>query len=195
MPIYLYIGEGAGKTTNALGLALRCIGHKKKVVIIQFMKFWKNLGEIKFSKIKAINQYYKIYQFGRPGWIKINKKREKKEKVIVINGKKFKIRSLEKLDRQNCLEAINFTKKIVKRDRDVYLIVLDEIVLANYLGLVKDNEIKGLLEMIKLYNPKCNVVLTGRYAKKYLFKLSDFVNEIKIVKMPKKLSADAGIQY
>jgi len=39
MSIYLYTGEGAGKTTNALGLALRSLGHKHKVIIIQFLKW------------------------------------------------------------------------------------------------------------------------------------------------------------
>ena len=42
--IYLWTGNGAGKTTSALGVSLRAIGHNKKVVIIQFMKGWKNTG-------------------------------------------------------------------------------------------------------------------------------------------------------
>jgi len=189
--IYLYTGDGGGKTTNALGLALRCIGHRKRVVIIQFMKYWKNLGELKFARIKTIRPYFKIYQFGRPGWIKIKKG---KENVVKINGKKFVVRNIEEFDRKRCLEALNFTKQIVKKEKP-YLIILDEIVLANYLGLVKLNEIKELLDFIKKYNKKCNVVLTGRYASKKLIKLSDFANEIKIIKMPKKLFTDIGIQY
>lgn len=48
--VYLYTGEGAGKTTSALGLALRCLGHDYKVVIIQFLKWWKNTGEYKFKR-------------------------------------------------------------------------------------------------------------------------------------------------
>ncbi|RLI23687.1 cob(I)yrinic acid a,c-diamide adenosyltransferase, partial [Candidatus Bathyarchaeota archaeon] len=43
--IFLYYGTGAGKTTNALGLALRCVGHGLKAVIIQFMKGRKDIGE------------------------------------------------------------------------------------------------------------------------------------------------------
>lgn len=191
MKIYLYTGEGAGKTTNALGLALRCIGHKKKVVVVQFMKFWKNLGELKFAKIKGIGKYFKIYQFGRPGWLKIKKG---KASLVKINGIKFKVRSIEELDRQRCLEAINFAKEITMKEKP-YLLVLDEIILANHLGLVKDNELIELLEFIKKHNAKCNVVLTGRYASKKLIKLSDFANEIKILKAMKKLEADEGIQY
>ena len=47
---------------------MRCIGHKKKVIIIQFLKWWKNTGEYKISKEKWIKNYYKIYLFGREGW-------------------------------------------------------------------------------------------------------------------------------
>ncbi len=191
MAIYLYTGEGGGKTTNALGLALRCIGHKKKVIVIQFMKYWKNIGEIKFSKIKGIKKYFKVYQFGRPGWIKI---RKNEKNVVKINGKKIIVRNIEDLDRKRCLEALNFTKKIVKKEKP-YLIVLDEIVLANYLGLIKTKEIEDLLNFIKKQDKKINVVLTGRYASKKIIKMSDFANEIKIIKMPKKLFADVGIQY
>ncbi len=191
MQVYLYTGEGAGKTTNALGLALRSIGHKKKVVIVQFMKWWKNLGELKFAKIKSIKRYYSIYQFGRPGWLKI---REGMNNIIKINGKKFKVRSVQQLDRIRCLEGIKFTKQIVKKQKP-HLLVLDEIVLANYLKLISFEEIVDLLKFIKKYNNKCSVVMTGRYASKQLIDLSDYANEISIIKMPKKLSSIPGVQY
>jgi cob(I)alamin adenosyltransferase len=188
MAIYVYTGEGGGKTTNALGLALRCIGHKKKVVIIQFMKYWKNLGELKFAKIKAMKPYFKIYQFGRPGWLKI-KKGEKN--VVKINGKKIIARDIEELDRKRCLEALNFARQVVKKQKP-YLLVLDEIIFANYLKLISLQEIKDFLDFAK---HKCHIVMTGRYASKELIALSDFANEIKIIKMPKKLFTDIGIQY
>lgn len=57
--IYLYTGTGAGKTTNALGLALRSIGHKRKVVIIQFLKWQKNIGEYKIRNL--LTPCYEIY--------------------------------------------------------------------------------------------------------------------------------------
>jgi len=46
----LYTGRGAGKTVNALGLSFCAVGHKRKVVVIQFSKWWKNLGNIRFRK-------------------------------------------------------------------------------------------------------------------------------------------------
>lgn len=191
MQVYVYTGEGGGKTTNALGLALRCIGHRKKVVIIQFMKYWKKIGEIKFSKIKSIKKYYKIYQFGVPGWIKIKKGKENK---IKINGITLKVRDIKELDRKRCIEAINFTKKIIKKEKPK-LLVLDEIILAYHIKLITYKQIKELLDFIKKNSPNTDVVLTGRYADKKIISLGDYVNEIKIIKMPKKLSATEGIQY
>ena len=60
--IYNFTGDGAGKTTNALGLALRSLGHGHDVIVIQFMKWWPT-GEVKFT-----HPNYKIYQYGREGW-------------------------------------------------------------------------------------------------------------------------------
>ncbi|MGE4494214.1 MAG: cob(I)yrinic acid a,c-diamide adenosyltransferase, partial [Methanosarcina sp.] len=47
--VYIYTGEGEGKTTNALGLALRAVGHGYSAVIIQFMKGRKYIGEYKIK--------------------------------------------------------------------------------------------------------------------------------------------------
>lgn len=66
MTVYLYTGSGAGKTTNALGVALRTVGHEKRAVVIQFMKWRKDTGEYKVRK--KLQPYYEIYQFGRKGW-------------------------------------------------------------------------------------------------------------------------------
>lgn len=60
--IYVYTGDGRGKTTAALGLALRAVGQGKKIVIIQFMKTKINSGEYKIQKILGEN--YKLYLFG-----------------------------------------------------------------------------------------------------------------------------------
>ena len=65
--IYLYTRTGGGKTANALGLALRSVGHGRKVVIIQFLKWWKNTGEYKIRH--KLEPFYEIYLFGRDGWI------------------------------------------------------------------------------------------------------------------------------
>lgn len=182
--VYLYTGTGAGKTTNALGLALRSIGHKQKVVIIQFMKWWKNIGEYKIrNKLKP---YYQIYQFGRPGWLKVDGKNE-----IKYRGMKFKVRSVEELDKKLAEKALNFAKEKMLKEKP-HLLVLDEINLAVHLGLLKVEEVLKFLEKIP---KRTQVVLTGRYAPKELIERADFVNEIIEVKYPKEFVTTKGIQY
>jgi len=166
--VYLWTGSGGGKTCNALGLALRCVGHNQRVVIIQFLKWWKNTGEYKIrNKLKP---YYEIYQFGRKGWIGLNNLNEK-DKKLAEDGLKFAERSLRK-----------------RPD----LLVLDEINLALYCKLL---DIKEVLKFLNKIPKKTTVVITGRCAPKELIKRADFVNEIRDVKHPKKIPTTKGIQY
>ncbi|MEM5829255.1 MAG: cob(I)yrinic acid a,c-diamide adenosyltransferase [Candidatus Aenigmatarchaeota archaeon] len=182
--IYLYTGTGAGKTTNALGLALRAVGHRQKVIIIQFLKWWKNIGEYRIRNM--LKRYYKIYQFGRPGWLKVDGKHE-----VKYRGMKFKVRSVEELDKELAKRALKFAEKKMIEEKP-HLLVLDEINLAVYLGLLKVEEVLELLEKVP---KRTQVVLTGRYAPKELIDRADFVNEIIEVKSPKELVTTKGIQY
>jgi len=166
--VYLYTGEGAGKTTNALGLALRCLGHGYKVVIIQFLKWWKNTGEYKFRK--KFPDKYQIFQFGRKGWIGLDKLNERDKKLAQ--------------------EGLEFAKKIVKEKPR--LLVLDEINLALHCKLLDVNEV---IEFLKTVPKQTSVVLTGRYAPRELVEFADFVNEILDIKHPKEIPTVKGIQY
>jgi len=167
--IYLYTGSGAGKTANALGLALRSVGHKHKVVIIQFLKWWKNTGEYKIRK--KLEPYYEIYQFGRKGWHGLS--------------------NLGEQDRELAREALKFTEKTVK-EKKPHLLILDEINLALHCNLLS---LKEVLEFLNRIPEKTNVVLTGRFAPKELVKRADFVNEIIAIKYPKEMVTTKGIQY
>lgn len=167
--VYLYTGTGGGKTTNALGLALRSVGHKHKVVIIQFLKWWKTIGEWKIKKLLA--PYYEIYQFGRSGW----------------RG----LKNLNERDKRLAEKGLKFAKKILK-EKKPHLLVLDEINLALYCKLL---DIKEVLEFLDTVPPRTDVVLTGRYAPMELVKRSDFVNEIVDMKHPVKIPTTKGIQY
>ncbi len=167
--IYLHTGTGAGKTTNALGLALRSVGHKHKVVIIQFLKWWKNTGEYKIRV--RLKPYYEIYQFGRKGW----------------HG----LRRLTVQDKRLAEKGLEFAKQVVKKKKPK-LLILDEINLAVYCKLIDVDE---LIRFLKSIPKKIDVVLTGRYAHEKLIKAADFVNEIVDIKHPKKIPTTKGIQY
>lgn len=102
--VFLHTGTGSGKTANALGLALRSVGHRRKVVLIQSMKWWKNIGEYKIRKMLA--PYYDIYQFGRKGWIGLD--------------------NLNEEDKELAKRALSYAEKIVKQ-KSPHLLILDEI--------------------------------------------------------------------
>ncbi len=167
--VYLYTGTGAGKTTNILGLALRAVGHRQKVVIIQFLKWWKNTGEYKIRN--RLKPYYEIHLFGRKGW----------------KG----LKSLGEKDRQLAEKGLEFARKVVK-EKKPRLLGLDELNLALYCKLL---DVKDVIKFLDNLPKSTDVVITGRHAPRELIKRADFVNEIKAVKMPKKLKSRAGIQY
>jgi cob(I)alamin adenosyltransferase len=167
--IYLYTGTGAGKTANALGLALRCVGHKRKVIIIQFLKWWKNTGEYKIRKKLA--PYYEIYQFGRKGWHGLN--------------------NLSEEDKKLANNALKSAERILKKKKP-HLLVLDEINLALHCKLLN---VKDVLDFLDAIPKKTDVVLTGRFAPKELVERAEFVNEIVDIKHPKEMVTTKGIQY
>jgi cob(I)alamin adenosyltransferase len=167
--VYLYSGTGAGKTANALGLALRSVGHKRKVIIIQFLKWWKNTGEYRIQKM--LEPYYEIYQFGREGWIGLG--------------------TLGEEDKKLAEKALKFAEKIVN-EKKPDLLVLDEINLALYSQLL---DVKDVLRLLDKMPKGTDVVLTGRFAPQELIDRADFVNEIKEIKSAKTTVTTKGIQY
>jgi cob(I)alamin adenosyltransferase len=181
--IYLYYGTGGGKTANALGLALRSVGHEKKVVIIQFFKWRKDIGEYLIKDKLGPN--YEIYQFGRPAWL------GKEEKTAEFAGEKFKVESIKKQDKELAKKGLEFAAQIMK-DKKPYLLVLDEINLAVHWNLL---EVKDVLELLDKVPKETTVVMTGRYAPQELIDRADFVNIVQDVKMPKDFKLTEGIQY
>lgn len=167
--VYLYTGTGAGKTTNALGIAMRCVGHKQKVVIIQFLKWWKSTGEYRIKN--KLKPYYEIYQFGRKGWVGLKRLKEE--------------------DKELAQKGFEFAKKVVKIKKP-RVIVLDEINLALHCRLLDKKEV---IEFLLNLPPETDAVLTGRYAPEELWDVADFVNIIVDAKHPKELIATKGIQY
>ncbi|MEM4188282.1 MAG: cob(I)yrinic acid a,c-diamide adenosyltransferase [Candidatus Hadarchaeum sp.] len=168
--VYLYTGEGGGKTTNAFGFALRAIGHGYKVIIIQFMKGWEDIGEVKACRRLAPE--CEVYQFGR------------KEFVDPKNP------SLE--DKRLAEEGLAFARKALKKKPK--LLVLDEVNLAAAFGLIK---VKDVLKLLDKVPPSTVVMLTGRRAPRALIDRADFVSVIEDVKHPamEGIPARKGIEY
>lgn len=181
--VYLYFGTGGGKTTNALGLALRSVGHNKRVVIVQFFKWKKDIGEV-LVRDKLV-PYYEIYQFGREVWL------GEKEQTAEFGGEKFAVENVKNHDKQLAKEALDFAAKVM-REKKPHLLVLDEIGLATQWRML---EVKDVLKLLENIPKETTVVMTGRLAPKDFIDRADFVNEVKQVKMPKHFKITEGIQY
>ena len=181
--IYLYIGTGGGKTANALGLALRSVGHGKKVVVIQFLKWREDIGEYLIKNRLA--PHYEIYQFGRKAWL------GEKEKTEEFAGEKFEVECVKSVDKELAKKGLYFARKILL-EKKPHLLVLDEIGLVTHWKLL---EVKDVLELLDNVPKETTVVLTGRLAPKELADKADFVNIVQQVKMPKGFKPTEGIQY
>ncbi|HTY91730.1 MAG TPA: cob(I)yrinic acid a,c-diamide adenosyltransferase [Methanocella sp.] len=182
--VYIYYGTGAGKTTSALGLALRSIGQGRKVVIVQFLKWWKDTGEYKITG--RLKPDYEVRQFGRPGWICRNAGRgEVNEGGVVL-----KVRGIEEADREMARKGLEFAgQKLAEKPG---LLVLDEICLAAHMGILAVEDVLGLIRDLPA---ETDVVMTGRFAPIELMERADFVNEIVPRKFPGKLVTKRGNQY
>jgi cob(I)alamin adenosyltransferase len=181
--VYLYVGSGGGKTANALGLALRSVGHNKRVVIIQFFKWKKDIGEMLIRDKLA--PYYEIYQFGREVWL------GEEEKTAEFAGEKFTVENVKRHDKELAKKGLDFAAQVMK-EKKPHLLVLDEIGLATQWKLL---DVKDVLKLLDNVSDETTVVMTGRLAPKELVDRADFVNEVRHVKMPKKFKLTEGIQY
>ncbi len=169
--IHIYTGSGEGKTLTAVGAAVRAIGHGFNVVIVQFMKGRKDVGE--YIALKQLKPRCKIYQFGRREFIDLE--------------------NPHAVDYELAKAGLEFTKKLVRRKKPDVLI-LDEINLATATGLLRLEDVLQLLEEAR----DCMlIVLTGRRAPKELIEKADLVTKMQEVKHPLKAGVNArkGIDY
>ena len=172
--VIINTGEGKGKTTAALGLALRAAGHGQRILILQFIKdAWKT-GESKI--MERLKPEIEMEQLGK-GFIKF---------------KDGKLQITEK-DRENAEESLRYAiEKINSGKYD--LVVLDEINNIIAYGLV---DIRKVIGLIKERPIGLSLVLTGRGAPDELIDIADTVSEIKEIKhaYSKGIKAKKGIEY
>jgi len=171
--VIVYTGKGKGKTTAALGMALRAVGYNYKICMIQFIKGSWHYGEMTSSK--RLEPEFELTAAGK-GFVGIMD-----DKSPIDEHKKI------------ADEALSIAQeKITSKKYDI--IILDEINYAVNLGLLKLGDV---LELIKNKPPNVNLVLTGNYAKDELIDLADLVTEMKEVKHPFKsgIKAKKGIDF
>jgi len=168
--IHLYTGNGGGKTTAALGVAMRALGQGRRVVVVQFMKGRKDIGEYKIQK--KLGNAYEVFQFGRREFV--NLKKPSKEDEELAN------------------EALGFAKEVMREKMHPHLLILDEINLAAAIGLIDK---KKVVEMLNEAPSGIDIYMTGRYAPKEFISISDYVTSVEDKKQPAKMAARRGIDY
>ncbi len=166
--IQVYTGNGKGKTTASLGLALRAAGAGLKVYIGQFIKAGP------WNEIKALKSFknIKVEQFGRG---------------CFISGKPAK------RDIQLAEEGFERINKIILTKK-YNLVILDEINVALNLKLIEKEKV---VRLIKSVSVETELVLTGRNAHPEVIKIADLVSDIRDRKhyYRKKIRARKGIEY
>ncbi len=165
--IYVFTGDGKGKTEASIGAAVRARGHGKRVIFIQFMKGLPT-GEIEPLKSLGVE----VYRFGR-------------EKFVDIKNPDPEDINLAK-------EGLEKARELM-RERP-FLVVLDEINVAIAAGLLDVNDVLDFLDSIP---EETNVILTGRYAKEEILEMADLVTEMREIKhyFKKGIPAKEGIDY
>lgn len=151
--IQVYTGNGKGKTTAALGLALRAAGHGLRVYVGQFLK-GQLYGEL--LSVKKLSPLITIDQFGRKGFIHVTKNPDEEDIKRVKRGLK------------KCLEAM-LSKKYK-------IIILDEINVAVDFSLLSEEEVHKFLDQKP---DDVEIIMTGRYAPHSFIKRADLVTEMK----------------
>lgn len=168
--IHVYCGEGKGKTTASIGLAVRAAGAGYKVFFVQFLKA------------------------SRTGELEILENIEQIEVIRCTKPLKFTFQmSEDELAECKALNECMFQEVLKKEFTEQTLLVLDESVGTMSKNLLDEATV---LEFLKS-NPKCEIVLTGRGPSQALIEIADYVTEMTKIKHPfdQELPARRGIEF
>jgi len=166
--IQIYTGNGKGKTTAALGLAMRAAGHGFKVAIVHFMKIW-DYGEVKSLEKLGID----LFRYGTT------------ELIDPQNPSPIDFEQAEK--------AIEKAEELVQ-EGSCDILILDEISVAVDFNLIP---LQRVLDLLDKKPDNMELVMTGRKCPKELMERADLVSVIDEIKHPyiKGLKARKGIEF
>ncbi|NLZ39313.1 MAG: cob(I)yrinic acid a,c-diamide adenosyltransferase [Firmicutes bacterium] len=169
--VMVYTGNGKGKTTSALGLALRASGHGEKIFMVQFRKSDPTYGEI-----QGIRKFL--------------------PNMTVVQSERSQLRKIGDFDQEDLADAANIfaqgREALLAGEYD--LVIFDEINFALYCQLL---QVEDVLAMLRERPAHVNVVLTGRYAHDAIIDAADLVSEIKEIKhhYAAGIKAQPGVEY
>lgn len=173
--IQVYTGNGKGKTTASLGLAMRALGRNWKVLLVMFTKGGDNYGElISFRNLSpSIKDNLVIEQAGL-------------SRIVYADNKTVD-------DEKEIKHGWDIAKKAIEND-EYQLIILDEINIAIDLNILDINEV---VEVLKNKPKNMEIVLTGRNAHSKIIEIAHLVSKIEPVKhyWDIGVSARKGIEF
>lgn len=172
--VIVHTGNGKGKTTAALGLAVRAWGNGFRVLILQFIKGGWKYGELKtIETLAAADGRIEIHQCGL-GFTNTGKHEQEEH---------FKAAE----------EALQMAKKAIMSGK-WDLIILDEINYAVRYQLISEQQV---LDLLDCRPPELHIVMTGRDAASAVIERADLVTEMKEIKHPytKGIQAQMGIEF
>jgi len=170
--IITFTGNGKGKTTAALGMALRALGQGMKVTILQFIKGGWEYGELMMAE--KLGPDFSIKQMGLGFVRNLTEEQKKQHKQVAI-------------------EALEFAVQIITSDK-YQMVILDEVFYGIKYGFFT---VSDLVKLLQKKPPNLHLVLTGRDAPEEITGLSDLVTEMKEIKHPYKkgIIAQKGVEY
>lgn len=168
--IHLYCGDGKGKTTAAVGLAVRAAGAGLPVV---FTQFFKNGSSSEIRSLRRLELVQTVHCQTVPG--------------------RF-ARMSEEQRRQAAADYRALLDKVLLMAQDARLLVLDEVVSACNHGILEEDR---LVRFLRGKPAGLEVVLTGRNPSEQLLGLADYVTEMKKIRHPydRGIGARAGIEF
>ena len=182
--VHVVTGDGKGKTTSSIGLAVRALGSNLHVYMIQFLKSGAT-GEL--YTIKKHLPGMEIEQFG----VDAVKERQQRLDQFRDRGSKF-VFNPDEAEKGAAMVGFNHAKRIINSKR-YDLVILDEINVVLDKGLIP---IKGVLDLMENHG-NVELYFTGRDAPQEIMDKADYVNIVKSVKHPwqKGIKARKGIEY
>ena len=172
--LYIFTGNGKGKTTAALGQAIRAVGEGKKVLMIQFIKGpWKS-GEDFLAK--GLEPNFRLVKMGKG--------------FVGIMGDKL-LREEHEKAAENALEYARQETE----SGNWNIIILDEVNNAVYLKLISPKKVLDFIDFSK--NKIEHLILTGRDAPQEFIDAADLVTEMRDIKHPyhKGVKGKRGLEY
>ena len=168
--IAVFTGNGKGKTTAALGLAFRALGHEHRVCIIQFIK-----GSWRYGELEAATRFRPLLDFH-----------------VMGRGFTWKSDDLEK-DKAAAREAWEFAAQTIRENRHE-LVILDELTYLSYYRIIEE---EAILAVLRDKPETMHIAITGRHASEALIQLADLVTEMREIKHPYQhgVKAQRGMEF